>query len=146
GVADLLEKGEAVGVGQAEVENQLFGGEPLELAAGFAPGPGKRQLVPLGEEPLVGSPERRFVLDEQHPASRAEGGRRHRVANIRGAPRPSTAAQLAPLSSSKRSSSLVSTRRNRSSSLAPRRQTVRRRSAALRWINIKAPKPALSIC
>src|SRR6266568_4958584 len=49
-----------------------------------------------------------------------------------------------PVSNSKRSSSLVSTSRNRSSSFAPRRHTVWRRSAALRWISIKAPSPALS--
>ena len=38
----------------------------------------------------------------------------------------------APLSSSNRSSSLVKTSRNRSSSFAPRRHTVSRRSEALR--------------
>src|SRR5205807_6199715 len=41
-------------------------------------------------------------------------------------------AQRPPLSSSNRSSSLVNTSRNRSSSFAPRRHTVSRRSAAFR--------------
>ena len=46
---------------------------------------------------------------------------------------------------SKRSASLVSTRRNRISSLGARSTTVCRRSAAMRWISIRAPRPAESI-
>src|SRR3989475_12258611 len=71
---------------------------------------------------------RRLILDEQHFAPRAEGGGPHGGPIYAGPPRRLRSAQLGPLSSSNRSSSLVSTSRNRSSSLAPRRHTVSRRS------------------
>src|SRR5207248_10456718 len=63
---------------------------------------GERYIITGGEEPLVGTAQRRFVLDEQHPArrtgGRAEGGGSHRSANICDPPRPSTvrSARAAP--------------------------------------------------
>src|SRR5439155_13865378 len=123
-----------------------FGVKLVHLAASLGPAGGERQVVAFGEESLVGPPQRRLVLDEQHFAPRAEGGGTHGGPIYAGPPRRLRAAQLGLLSSSNRSSSLVNTSRNRSSSLAPRRHTVSRRSAAFRWINIRAPSPALSIC
>src|SRR6266699_3166093 len=144
-LADFLQQGDPVGVGQSEIEHQHFWVERVHLAPSLGPTRGEGQVVAFGEETLVGPPERRLVLDEQHFAPRAEGGGPHGGPIYAGPPRRLRAAQLGLLSSSNRSSSLVSTNRKRSSSLAPRRHTVNRRSAAFRWINIRAPRPALSI-
>src|SRR5207249_723480 len=111
----------------------------------IGPTGGEGQVVAFGEESLVGAPQGRLVLDEQHFTPRAKRGGTHGGPIYAGPPCRLRAAQLGLLSSSNRSSSLVSTSKNRSSSLAPRRHTVRRRSAAFRWINIRPPRPALSI-
>src|SRR5437667_7817372 len=131
-VTDLWQQGDTVGVGQSEIEHQHFGVELVHLAASLAPARGEGQVVAFGEESPIGPPQRRLVLDEQHFAPRAEGGGPHGGPIYAGPPRRLRSAQLGPLSSSNRSSSLVSTSRNRSSSLAPRRHTVSRRSAAFR--------------
>src|SRR5438093_509562 len=131
-LADLLQQGDAVGVGQSEIEHQHFGVELIHLAASLGPTRGEGQVVAFGEESLLGPPQRRLVLDEQHFAPRSEGGGPHGGPIYAGPPRRLQAAQLGLLSSSNRSSSFVSTNRNRSSSLAPRRHTVSRRSAAFR--------------
>src|SRR5256884_241776 len=131
-LADLLQQGDPVGVGQSQIEHQHFGAELVHLAASLGPAGGECQVIAFGEESLVGPPQRRLILDEQHFAPRAEGGRPHGGPIYAGPPRRLRSAQLGPLSSSNRSSSLVSTSRNRSSSLAPRRHTVSRRSAAFR--------------
>src|SRR3989441_11998944 len=127
---NALQQGNAVGIGQPHVEDQDVGLEGTQLAHGFRAVRRVGHGVFAFKKPLVRVLEGGFVFDEEDFARR----RRHR-ANLR---------QETPVSNSNRSSSLVRTSRKRSSSLAPRRHTVWRRSAALRWISIKAPRPALS--
>src|SRR3989441_4068005 len=127
---NALQQGNAVGIGQPHVEDQDVGLEGTQLAHGFRAVRRVGHGVFAFKKPLVRVLEGGFVFDEEDFARR----RRHR-ANLR---------QETPVSNSNRSSSLVRTSRKRSSSLAPRRHTVWRRSAALRWISINAPRPALS--
>src|SRR5437867_288034 len=127
-LANALQQRDPVGVREPHVENQDVRREIVELAHRLgAVGRIGHGVLAL-EEPLIGVLQSGFIFDEK------DLPRRHR-ANLR---------QETPVSNSNRSSSLVSTRRKRSSSLAPRRHTVWRRSAALRWISISAPRPALS--
>src|SRR5881296_3602642 len=71
GLADLLEQRDAVGVREAEVEDQDFGLELLKLAPGLAAARGERQVVARREDALVGAPQGRLILDEQDlPARR----------------------------------------------------------------------------
>src|SRR5439155_126137 len=66
GGADLLEQSHAIGVREAEVEHQDFGAECFELPAGLAPARGEGNLVPIGEESVIGPPQRHLILDEQY--------------------------------------------------------------------------------
>src|SRR6266550_4625253 len=86
-LSDLLQQGDAVGVGQAEIEYQHFGVKLVHLAACFGPARREGQVVAVGEESLVGPPQRRLVLDEQHFAPRAEGGGTHGGPIYAGPPR-----------------------------------------------------------
>src|SRR5881296_3955553 len=97
--------------------HQHFGVKLVHLAASLGPAGGECQVIAFGEESLVSPPQRRLILDEQHFAPRSEGGGPHGGPIYAGPPRRLQAAQLGLLSSSNRSSSLVSTNRNRSSSL-----------------------------
>src|SRR6267378_162022 len=125
---DALQQRDPVGVRQAHIQHQDVRLEMVELTHGLRAVWRVGHGVSSFKVPLVGVLQRGFVFDEQNLTWR------HR-ANL---------SQETPVSNSKRSSNLVRTRRKRSSSLAPRRHTVWRRSAALRWISIKAPRPALS--
>src|SRR5439155_1620116 len=134
-LADLLQQRDAVGVRKPEIAHQHFRVELVHLAPSLGPTGGEGKVVAFGEESLVGAPQGRLVLDEQHFTPRAKRGGTHGGPIYAGPPCRLRAAQLGLLSSSNRSSSLVSTSKNRSSSLAPRRHTVRRRSAACRRRN-----------
>src|SRR2546423_639366 len=73
GLANLLQQRHTVGIGETQIEHQHLGPEVLQLAAGFAAARGERYVITGGEEPLVGTAQRRFILDEQHPARRTRG-------------------------------------------------------------------------
>src|SRR6266571_8098941 len=133
---DLLEQGDAVGIGEPHVEHEDVGGERVELLHGVRAAARERHGVAPGEVAAIGGLQGLFVFDEQDFALRSFIGHRGSIY--------APGCYAAPLSNSNKSSSLVRTSRNRSSSLAPRRHTTCRRSAALRWISIRAPSPALS--
>src|SRR6058998_3254657 len=123
---DALQQRDPVGVRQPHVQHQNVRLEMVELTHGLRAVRRVGHGVSTFKVPLVGVLYRGFVFDEQDLTWR------HR-ANL---------SQETPVSNSKRSSNLVRTRRKRSSSFAPRRHTVWRRSAALRWISIKARSAA----
>src|SRR6267378_141804 len=102
GGADLLQQGDAVGVREAEIEDQHLGAELLELVPRFRAAPGEGHVVPRGEEPIIRAPEGRFILDEQHFAP-GRGGPAW-WGNICGRPLPSTAVALRPRRSPARTS------------------------------------------
>src|SRR2546422_371598 len=87
GGADLLQQGDAVGVGETEIEHQHFGAELFELAPRLGAAPGEGDVVPRGEAPIVRPPQRCLVLDEQHLAPRRGGGGPHGGAIYAGDPR-----------------------------------------------------------
>src|SRR5256886_1803601 len=105
GLADLLQQRHAVRIGEAQVEHEHLGPEVLELAASFTAARGEGYVIARGEEPLVGTAQRRLILDEQHPARGAGGrgggggggggGGSHRWANICDPPRSSPAGSAA---------------------------------------------------
>src|SRR5437879_4299097 len=87
GGADLLQQGDAVGVGETEIEHQHFGAELLALGPRLGAAPGEGDVVPRGEAPIIRPPQRRLVLDEQHLAPRRGGGGPHGGAIYAGDPR-----------------------------------------------------------
>src|SRR5581483_2118077 len=166
GVANAAEELDPVGIRKPHVQHRDVGPLLLQLDQRFRARAGEDQVVARGEVPLVTQPESRLVLDDQHaPALRSifhaapslqyhgtggTGGsgacEMTRLNGRRTSVQSRNGRRQAADSSSKRSASLVSTSRNRSSSLAFRSTTRWRRSAARRWISMSTPRPAESTC
>ena len=71
GLPNFLEQGDAVGVGETQVEHQDVGVQLVQLAQGFGAGSGEPHLITAGEIALVRRVEGLLVLHEQHLAAPA---------------------------------------------------------------------------